>query len=219
MTRTQRRIGVVSMLPVLQSLALILAVATPLMAQTEPGQKEGVKVHGHWIIEVKNPDGTRAQYREFDNHLLAEGGAALSAILGQRLVPSTWLIWFGDSNFSNPQPCMRSTFNTSCGISTPLAAQGTTPTEYHPTLTFSAPTTGPNAGKLVLSGNADSSYTGTSNLNYVITQMRFCPPTELVGTACFGPNLTFNITQADLSPAIPLQSGQIVQITVIISFS
>src|SRR5882672_10037912 len=186
MTRTQRRIGVVSMLPVLQSLALILAVATPLMAQTEPGQKEGVKVHGHWIIEVKNPDGTRAQYREFDNHLLAEGGAALSAILGQRLVPSTWLIWFGDSNFSNPQPCMRSTFNTSCGISTPLAAQGTTPTEYHPTLTFSAPTTGPNAGKLVLSGNADSSYTGTSNLNYVITQMRFCPPTELVGTACFG---------------------------------
>jgi hypothetical protein len=40
-----------------------------------------------------------------------------------------------------------------------------------------------------------------------------------VGTACFGPGLTANITQAEVAPAIPIQPGQIIQVTVIISFS
>src|SRR5438034_4820551 len=30
---------------------------------------EGIQVHGHWTIEVREPDGTRVSYDEFDNAL------------------------------------------------------------------------------------------------------------------------------------------------------
>jgi hypothetical protein len=156
----------------LQSLALILAVAPPLMAQTEPGQKEGVKVHGHWIIEVKIPT-ARGPSIAVRNALLPEGAGAL----GDSRSPSrpkhvAHLVW--QQRLQQAQPCLRITFNTTCGIArrSPLS---TVPTEYHPTPTFTAPTTGPNAGKLVLSGNATSSYTGSSSINFVMSQMRFCP--------------------------------------------
>jgi hypothetical protein len=31
------------------------------------GPQEGIKVHGHWVIEVRNPDGKVATRREFEN--------------------------------------------------------------------------------------------------------------------------------------------------------
>jgi len=38
---------------------------------------EGIKVHGHWVLQVKNPDGTLGERREFNNSLVT-GGANLS---------------------------------------------------------------------------------------------------------------------------------------------
>ncbi len=38
---------------------------------------EGIKVHGHWVLEVKNPDGKLVERREFNNSLVT-GGASLS---------------------------------------------------------------------------------------------------------------------------------------------
>jgi hypothetical protein len=32
--------------------------------------QQGVKVHGHWVLQVKNPDGTLGDRREFDNSLV-----------------------------------------------------------------------------------------------------------------------------------------------------
>jgi len=37
-----------------------------------PGQ-EGIKIHGHWVLQVKNPDGSLGQKREFDNSLVPGG--------------------------------------------------------------------------------------------------------------------------------------------------
>jgi hypothetical protein len=36
---------------------------------TPRGQSDGIKVHGHWTIEVRNPDGTLAKHSEFENSL------------------------------------------------------------------------------------------------------------------------------------------------------
>ncbi|HSP63214.1 MAG TPA: hypothetical protein VLQ90_09555, partial [Pyrinomonadaceae bacterium] len=66
-------------------LAFSLAVKaqTPAKAATSPaveskgGQKEGIKVHGHWTIDVRNPDGTLVTHREFENDLQADGAIVL----------------------------------------------------------------------------------------------------------------------------------------------
>jgi len=36
---------------------------------------EGVQIHGHWVIDVKNPDGKVAEHREFDNSLVTSNSA------------------------------------------------------------------------------------------------------------------------------------------------
>lgn len=35
----------------------------------KPGN-DGIKIHGHWVLEVKNPDGKLVERREFDNSLV-----------------------------------------------------------------------------------------------------------------------------------------------------
>ena len=42
-------------------------------APSKPGS-EGIKVHGHWVLQVKNADGTLGERREFNNSLVASGG-------------------------------------------------------------------------------------------------------------------------------------------------
>src|SRR5579862_760999 len=44
------------------------------------GPSEGIKVHGHWTIDVRNPDGSLSSHSEFDNHLSA-GGMTLAMAL------------------------------------------------------------------------------------------------------------------------------------------
>ena len=103
------------MVPVL---ALALGTTANVAAQGASGPREGIKVQGHWIIEVQNPDGTMAHRREFENRLVPPVVRRLSQILGLAAVPSSWLIWFGDST-GHANPCIRVTFITSCGITTP----------------------------------------------------------------------------------------------------
>lgn len=74
------------------------------------GNHEGIQVHGHWIIEVKNPDGTLVSHTEFENALspgfpvptggqASSGEAFLSALLtGQVLSPVTWGIFLEGPN-------------------------------------------------------------------------------------------------------------------------
>ncbi len=71
-----------------------VAVAKPATAQAESpalpegkpaakGAQEGIKVHGHWTIEVRNPDGSLDKHVEFENAIVSSnlsdmaGGPAL----------------------------------------------------------------------------------------------------------------------------------------------
>lgn len=42
-------------------------------AAQSPGG-EGIVVHGHWVIDVKNPDGKVVSHRDFENSLITGGG-------------------------------------------------------------------------------------------------------------------------------------------------
>lgn len=80
------------------------------------GMHEGIKVHGHWSIEVRNPKGKLLSHTEFENSLVGGpfgGGSWLtyfflqqakpsSNSLGGSLTPGEWGILLGDP--SSP-PC------------------------------------------------------------------------------------------------------------------
>ncbi|MGA3074769.1 MAG: hypothetical protein ABSG56_13855 [Bryobacteraceae bacterium] len=66
-------------LPAPQHLAALTATAEKVAAAPAKPGGEGIKVHGHWIIDVKNPDGSLAQHRDFENSL-ADGGQFLTGL-------------------------------------------------------------------------------------------------------------------------------------------
>ncbi|MFZ0392383.1 MAG: hypothetical protein WCF17_02855 [Terracidiphilus sp.] len=75
-----------AVLPATASLAT--GSAEPVQSQTETpaaepagGLNQGITVHGHWVIEVRNPDGSLAQRREFENSLMPAGKLAIAALL------------------------------------------------------------------------------------------------------------------------------------------
>ena len=62
------------------------------------GTSEGIQVHGHWTLEVKNPDGKLVTHREFENSLVYNGGALLlPALLNRNVVSGAWEVQLADT--------------------------------------------------------------------------------------------------------------------------
>ncbi len=66
----------------------VVAQAHPGL-ETEEGQApkargEGIKVHGHWVLDVKGVDGKIVQHRDFENSLV--GGPGLAITSGDQLL-------------------------------------------------------------------------------------------------------------------------------------
>jgi hypothetical protein len=55
--------------------------APPAEQHSGGGMHQGITVHGHWVIEVRNPDGSLAQRREFENSLQPNGQLGIAALL------------------------------------------------------------------------------------------------------------------------------------------
>jgi hypothetical protein len=53
---------------------------------------DGIKVHGHWTIDVRNPDGTLASHNEIDNDLIETAKPLLSRLLAKEPVLSEWVV-------------------------------------------------------------------------------------------------------------------------------
>jgi hypothetical protein len=73
--------------------------AKPVPAEEEETAKpkkpgEGLKVHGHWKIVIKNPDGTVDSTTEFENSLVTPGSGdiLLGLLLSQQGVSGPWQI-------------------------------------------------------------------------------------------------------------------------------
>jgi hypothetical protein len=97
---------------------------TPIVAATSvesgaapkrDGSVEGIDVHGHWTIEVRDPDGTLVERREFENALGSFGDTAIIKILGRQFTLSVW----GVTISSGDQPCGDDTQPAACAIFEP----------------------------------------------------------------------------------------------------
>ena len=93
---------------------MFAAVAWPAAAQSEEhpgprGPSDGIKVHGHWTIELTNPDGSVAGRHEFENALLNQGARVLATLLQGSAPRGFWVVQVGHTSGGpcgpNATPC------------------------------------------------------------------------------------------------------------------
>jgi hypothetical protein len=166
------------------------------------GPKEGIKVHGDWVIDVRNPDGTLVAHYEFQNALANHLGAStfLNGVLARTKQVGKWAVVLSDTA---GQPV---NWLVEPGVGGFGAASEV--------LSAAAPTTGVNAGKLVLSGSVAASR--NAQIVFVQTEQGDCPPPGTPGACTVN---AFAFSQKDLPSPITVVEGQIIQVTVVFSFS
>ncbi len=225
------RQGIHSRLMRAVAVALVLtgvgAGADTVRAQAQGPQVEGVRVHGRWTIEVRNANGTVAERREFENALTPEGVLTLATLMTAQTQPGFWAVGLSDSltSYGN-SPC-------AVGACVLVPANSSTDPAFFRTLAvgisgFGATVQGVPSGALVL----DGSFTATRNgaIAGVFTEWQVCftgtscpaqltsggsPLSGVVSTA--QPPVT-RFTTTSIS-SLAVQAGQIVQVTVALSFS
>lgn len=182
---------------------------------TSPSQpQQGIKVHGDWTIVIRNEDGSVASRHEFKNALVPSlGGQLLLRVLRHDSSVGEWVI----SIQGTPGPCDRTVAAPGPGncIFTQLSK---TDTNQFPNLTLAIPQSGPDAGKLVLTGSAKAAR--VSQFTAVTTFIEECPASVAPANFCTGnfPQLTFTF-QAIGSQNITVVANQTIDVTVVISFS
>lgn len=187
---------------------------------TPRGQSEGgIKVHGHWILAVRNPDGSLAIRREFENSLQV-GARTLAGMLSRSSSVGLWAVDAGYNGVSGP--CIwQQNGNVPSPCTSAEPGYPVINSTISQTLTVSAPfRPDPNAGKLILSGTF--TVQNASPINIVSSSVNAClpnvPPSTCVGGSMgVAPGASF-FSSTILSP-VNVVVGQVVQITVVFSFS
>jgi hypothetical protein len=232
---------------------------------SKPGS-EGIKVHGHWVIDVRNPDGALVRHKDFENSLVTQGqfvsgDQLLAALLSGNVTPSdpaVMFVAFGGNYGTDPSTYCQGTaiYLGYCSLLTTsqsmAAGDANTQTGLTAMVNFS-PTV-----SWVLSGNwtvspgltaivyvqtllptcAANSF-GTSNLSSNVSGQKLsgsahdgsadAPPNACVngvyGTSVL-PNdyrinfpLTSTLIPNEPASGMPVTPGQVITVTVTISFS
>jgi hypothetical protein len=174
------------------------------------GQSEGIRVHGHWMIEVKNPDGKVTARREFENSVQPAGESYLAALLAGNNSPGGLSILLNGLGFSlNPANPGRYTLDFSeAGPCLPFASPG--PPDSG--LVQGTPATG---SACVITGGANSAGYASVLGSWCYTASPASCSTNLMATAptFTAPNLTVPVplggappgsTQIALSGSVPV---------------
>ena len=206
----------------------LLASASNAFAQTESREgapREGIKVHGHWVIDVRNADGSLSSHLEFENRLALPGdepfgGAGnriLAALLGRSSSAGVWEIQLHGINVDLCQDLGAPVVN-GCVITEPLAA--TVAANYFKNLTL---TTDLQAGTVTLKGTARAnscSGCGPLPVTHVNTALRTCAAASTPSSPCTTNQSGGVFTKTEVPDPKPLVNfNQSVDVTVIISFS
>lgn len=139
---------------------------------------EGIQIHGHWIIDVKNPDGRLASHNEFDNAITAEGRTSVIKLLMGEEVAGWWYIELVDPY----PPCKYNGSPYACTLSE-VDLGGTTQCDENTCAVFETlshsyvpfhiePPMKPVPASLQWKGSAVASYDG--NISQVATSMVLC---------------------------------------------
>jgi len=192
---------------VLLSLAVALSLALGVAA-ADAQTKEGIGVSGYWKIDVRNPDGTLASHTEFENALTGDGqGSLVNLLFGASTVQSMGIQLVGPIDAS---PCVYTILGLT--IAVPCFIEGSALT--------SAVQVNP-VGALVLTGSTTATNNGL--ISGVSTLTNSACGAGLV--TCAPINFHTSFTGFALSggagsvPPIPVTAGQIVQVSVTLSFS
>ncbi len=169
---------------------------------------EGIKVHGHWSIVIKDSDGSVASRHEFENSLAPPGGPGfLTQVMARAGTPGYYGI-----KLVNSQAVGSACGAVVCTISEPanVAAVSTNLTVTSAANPFAA----------VLQGSFQASSAG--DIAQVITYLNLCQP-SVSPTACPGSGaflfVAVPFTDRTLPAPITVQVNQIVQVTVTFTFS
>ena len=161
-----------------------------------------VTVHGKWTIVVRNKHGKVIRIRRFENSLVSSGAGTIAALLAGTAAAGSWgvNITFG---------AIVDAHNT---------APDTPP--FYKNLQVTAPTTGPDANKVVLSGTATPA--ADTTITHVDTYLGLCTAPATAGCTVAA-NPEFTSKQLDGlggdPAAVPVAAGQQVSVTVKLSFS
>ena len=218
--------------------AALASANWPKMAGGENGNNathQGVKMHGHWVIDVRNPDGTLTAHRDFENTLESSAQGFLIGLMSGYMIPGDYMLVIGAS--SGASACT-ATYQF-CGIVHNLntyPALGYCSVYYCTgsslTYTYNFGTGFAGPFSLVLAGSITANQTGTigtvysllstcANIGFSTTtnpssletnSPAFCV-TQTSPEPWYGP-----LSQANVTP-VAVTSGQIIQVTVTFTFS
>jgi hypothetical protein len=189
------------------ALALLLAsVVTAPHAQEPQGPREGIKVHGHWVIDVKNPDGTLATHYEFENALTNNGPLVLSSVLSGNYVIRSWYVYLEDG--TGPSPCPAP--NHGCILADTRGADTASPGLAKNLVV------NPGAADFTLRMGGSIRPPQAGRISVVSTRASYvCAP----NTYCTDFGNLLSVTSAQLPQAVDVVAGQLVEVLVILSFS
>jgi hypothetical protein len=182
--------------------------------------QEGIKVHGKWKIDVTEPDGKLVSHHEFDNSLEHFGIDSLTSFLDRSSAIGRWSIRIASpANLASTCLTLLGA-QADCYIYEDLNASnfvaGATQTFPDLSVTGIYPTTG---GYIVLSGAA--TVANDTTISIVSTQLQRCggnfAPDDVA--TCTGSYLLFTSKTLAIADQVPVLPGQVVNVTVEISFS
>jgi len=181
-------------------------------------QAEGIKVHGHWIVEVRDPDGSLVERQEFDNALLQSGSQILTRILGRDQSVGNWTL----RTLSQSSPVCENPAGTpidTCFIAEPGDPFAAAQNHYFETLSVGISGSAPFS--LNLSGYLTAQRDGT--IESVFSVVNSCgsatAPDACVGAAAPIFEQQSVLTFTNLPSPVAVLTGQQVLVNVVISFS
>jgi len=192
--------------------------------EAAPGQAadpvEGIKVHGHWTIEVRDPDGTLVERREFDNALDPNAGnQTLTRILGRDQTVGNWQVWTTSPSAGEVCEEPAGTPIVVCYI-VEAGDPDAVDNNYFQTLSLSL-SSAPDPDSFNLSGYLTAQRDGS--IEIVETRVDTCgsatAPDACVGAIIPPVEGMFVVTMTTLPSPIPVLTGQQVLVNVVISFS
>jgi hypothetical protein len=218
--------------------------AAPAGQSAPKGQQEGIRVHGHWVIEVRNPDGTVASHHEFQNEIGVDGGNILAGLLQGYVVPQGFVVRLQGGVCGQSPQCYLASSTAPCSEAALYGGQPCLDKAISaivPTTTFDGIPSGP----LTLTGSFPATQSGV--ISAVYSELNMCLPVTggyAVQSSTYSPKacaqaqngitadvVKYNLTGTTLSSAancgtagqLPCQvnvsqAGQTVLVTVQISF-
>jgi hypothetical protein len=175
-------------------------------AGSDGGTNEGIEVHGHWAITVREPDGSLVEKREFDNALMPSGSQNLGRILTQSKTAGRWRVVLAAPSAANPADRAHPCIPNSCMLMQKPANDTDKPFQFR-TLSASSNPTG-----VMLQGSFVPQKDG--EIGPVNTSLGVCPTSN---PECVNASDLFSSTS--LTPPIGVEEGQNVAVEVEISFS